>query len=175
MTLSDRAFYIWNLAISAVAVLFLVWLIYLRQTAPVFAEELAILPAMNALFNGMSAASLLAGLYFIKKDRRDLHRMAMISAFTFSAVFLVSYIVYHFAHGDTKFTAEGPVRTLYFFVLITHIVLSVIVLPMIFAAFFFALKERVETHRKFVRFAYPMWLYVSVTGVLIFALLKMFN
>jgi len=173
--LSNRSFVIWNLAVSSVAVLFLVWLIYLHQTSGSFSQELSFLPALNATLNGLSALSLLVGRYFISRKNRAMHRNSMVSALLFSALFLVSYVVYHFVHGDTKFMAEGIIRPIYFFVLISHIALSVVVLPLITGTFFFALTDRLEIHRKIVKFTFPLWLYVSVTGVLIFLLIKMFN
>ena len=91
-----------------------------------------------------------------------------------SALFFISYVVYHNYHGDTKFTGTGPVRPLYFFILITHIVLSAVVVPMILLSFFLALSGRLAAHSRLSRYTFPVWLYVSVTGVLVFAMLKVF-
>ena len=92
-------------------------------------------------------------------------------AFAASAVFLVGYIIYHYAHGDTAYTGEGLVRTIYFTVLITHVLLSIVMLPMILATFYLASKARFATHKKLARWTLPIWLYVSVTGVVIYFML----
>jgi putative membrane protein len=101
--------------------------------------------------------------------------MAMVAAFASSSLFLVSYVVYHALHGDTPFRGTGWIRPVYFFILISHIVLSVVVLPMVFTTFFFSLTRQFRRHRRIARWTLPLWLYVSVTGVLVFALLKVFN
>ena len=92
-----------------------------------------------------------------------------------SALFFVSYVVYHHFHGDTKFTGTGVVRPVYFFILISHITLSVVVVPLILTSFYLALSDRLSIHRRVSRYTFPMWLYVSVTGVMIFAMLKLFS
>ena len=99
----------------------------------------------------------------------------MLGALGASAVFLVSYIVYHSVHGDTKFAGQGAIRPLYFFILISHIALSAVVLPLIFSSFFFSLSGRFPQHKKISRYTMPVWLYVSVTGVLVFALLRAYG
>lgn len=96
----------------------------------------------------------------------------MITAFLFSALFLAGYIVYHSLHGDTKFTGTGSVRTLYFTILISHIVCTPIALPLILTTFYFALTKKFSRHKKIARIVLPIWLYVSVTGVVIFFMLR---
>jgi putative membrane protein len=98
----------------------------------------------------------------------------MLSALGASTLFLISYITYHSLHGDTKFAGQGAIRPVYFFILITHIALSAMVLPLIFSSFFFSLSARYRLHKKVSRVTMPIWLYVSVTGVLVFALLKLY-
>lgn len=164
------------LGVSAVAIAFLFWLIYFRgpNTAG-NAAWVTLLPALNASLNATSAVLLGLGFRAIKRGQQALHRKLMMSAFGSSALFLVSYIVYHSLHGDTKFLAQGLIRPIYFFTLISHIVLSIVALPLVFLAFYFALTSKFEIHKKVTRFTYPLWMYVSVTGVLIFVLLKVFN
>ena len=99
----------------------------------------------------------------------------MLAALTSSALFFVCYVVYHNYHGDTKFPPASPVRPVYLFILITHIVLSAIVVPMIILSFFLALSGRLVAHRRLSRYTFPIWLYVSVTGVLVFVMLKVFS
>ena len=96
----------------------------------------------------------------------------MLLALSSSAVFLVSYLVYHSVHGDTKFQGLGAVRPIYFFILISHIVLSAVVLPLIFSSFFFSLSGRFPQHKKIARYTFPLWLYVSATGVIVFLMLR---
>jgi len=96
----------------------------------------------------------------------------MASAFAASTLFLVSYVVYHYAHGDTRYTGEGILRTVYFVVLISHVLLSMIVVPLALSAFFFAYRQSFVTHKRITRVLTPVWLYVSVTGVLIFFMLR---
>jgi putative membrane protein len=134
-----------------------------------------VLPAVNALLNGLSACFLTAGFIAIRKRRINVHRRFMVAAIISSALFLISYIVYHNAHGDTPFQGTGFVRPIYFFILISHISLTTVALPFILVTFFFALTSRFDAHRKIARFTLPAWLYVSVTGVMIFFLLKIFS
>jgi putative membrane protein len=96
----------------------------------------------------------------------------MVSAFILSAVFLVGYLAYHFVHGDTTFTGTGPLRAVYFFILITHVVLSITVVPLALTSFYFAFTHAFGRHRRLNRVFLPIWLYVSVTGVVIFLLLR---
>jgi len=101
--------------------------------------------------------------------------MLMVSALVSSALFLITYVVYHNAHGDTPFQGAGLIRPIYFFILISHILLTTVALPLILVTFFFALTSKFDAHMKIARITLPAWLYVSVTGVLIFFLLKIFS
>ena len=130
---------------------------------------------MNATLNGVSSVLLVAGFVAIRRRNVNLHLRLMFAALVSSALFFVSYVVYHHFHGDTKFAGVGFVRPVYFFVLISHIVLSVVVVPLILTSFYLAFAGRLTVHRKLSRFTFPVWLYVSVTGVLIFAMLKLFS
>lgn len=162
-------------AVSAAALAFLVWLIYLREQAGTHAEAVAFLPAVNAALNAMAALCLACGYVAIRLRRIPVHRALMAAAFVFSSLFLVSYIVYHFVHGDTKFTGMGWVRPVYFSILISHIALSVVMLPMIFITFYYALSAQLAKHRRIARFTLPIWLYVSVTGVAIYFFLSAYS
>lgn len=160
------------LLISAIAIGFLVWIIYFKEPSSDGENTLTFLPLLNCVLNACSAGCLVMGLISIKRGLVVTHLRWMIAAFVCSAVFLVSYILHHHLHGDTRFPAENPWRPVYLFVLISHIGLSVIGLPMIFMTFFFALSGRLANHKRIARFTFPIWLYVSVTGVLIFVFLK---
>lgn len=160
------------LAISAAASLFLFWLIYKHPAADTASVRLPFLPALNALLNGLSAIALLIGFTFIRARRIAAHRTAMISAFTFSTLFLVSYILHHYLHGDVRYPVHAALRSLYLPVLASHIVLAVLALPLVLVTFFFSLSGRFPQHRKVARWTLPIWLYVSVTGVVTYAMLR---
>jgi putative membrane protein len=158
-------------AVSAAAVCFLLWLLYLHHPLDATAQHFRFLPALNALLNGLCTVALLTGFYFIRRRNIPAHRVSMIIAFVFSSLFLASYITNHALHGETHFPGFGTVRTVYLSILISHIGLSVIALPMVLTTFFFSLSGRIRQHRKIARFTLPVWLYVSVTGVVVYAML----
>jgi putative membrane protein len=162
-------------AVSAAASLFLCWLVYYHEPTDVTGTHLAFLPALNALLNALSAIALVTGFRYIRAKRIGPHRAAMFTAFIFSSVFLVSYIVNHALHGDMLFQGHGPIRYAYFALLISHIVLSMIALPMILITFFLSLSGRFPAHRRLARFTFPIWLYVSVTGVIVYSLLAAYR
>jgi putative membrane protein len=168
---SDRTFYVFNAILSAVALGFIAWILMIRKGGA-GGVDLRFLPAVNASLNAVAALLLTAGWIAIRNKAARAHKFFMTSAFATSSLFLVSYLVYHYAHGDTKFTGQGPIRAVYFFTLITHIVLSMGVVPMALAAFWFAWKKEFQKHRKVTRWLAPIWLYVSVTGVAIFFMLR---
>ena len=169
--LNDRRFMIANAVVSIAALSLLAWLLLLRGHSDV-SGQLSFMPAVNAVLNASCAALLVAGYRAIKAKNRSLHKRLMVSAFCASSLFLVSYVVYHYVHGDTKFLGQGPIRLVYFGILISHVLLSIVVVPMALASFYFALQQRFQTHAKVARILYPIWLYVSVTGVAIFFLLR---
>lgn len=133
--------------------------------------ELSSFPALNASLNGACAALLLTGWALIKTGRREAHRWTMVAAFLCSALFLACYLWYHFHVGSVRFQKTGTVRTVYFAILLTHTTLAVLVLPVILRTLFLAAKGRFEEHRRAARWAFPIWLYVSVTGVVVYWML----
>ena len=163
------------IAVSIAASLMLFWLVYLHAPADVNGTHLLFLPALNALLNGLSAVALVAGFSFIRGGNIAAHRAAMFTAFVFSTLFLVSYITNHALHGDMKFHGAGAVRGVYFPLLISHIVLSMVALPLILVTFFLSLSGRFPIHKKVARWTFPIWLYVSVTGVIVYAMLAAFR
>ena len=163
------------LAVSALASAGLVWLVYFHAPADVSGTHLAFLPALNALLNGSSAVALCVGFAFVRQQRIAAHRTAMFTAFVFSTLFLVSYITNHALHGDMRFHGEGDVRPFYFTLLISHIGLSMIALPLILVTFFLSLTGRFPIHKKVARWTFPIWLYVSVTGVVVYAMLAVYR
>jgi putative membrane protein len=157
---------------SAAAVAFLLWLLYVHRPPSGLAQQWNFLPPPNALLKGLSAIALCAGMYFIKHRNVPAHRVSMLAAFGFSSLFLVSYIVNHAIHGDTHFPGHGTAPTVYLSILSSHIVLSIVALPLALMSLFFALSNRFAIHRRPARVTFPIWLYVSVTGVVVFASLK---
>lgn len=129
------------------------------------------LPAVNATLNAISGLLLLVGYVLIRARRIEQHRRCMIAAFAASSLFLVCYVIYHAQVGSVPFTRQGFVRPLYFSILITHVVLAATVVPLAIVTLSRGLKRRFATHRVIARWTFPIWLYVSITGVLVYVLL----
>jgi uncharacterized membrane protein YozB (DUF420 family) len=132
---------------------------------------IASLPALNATLNAIASVLLLCGYVMIRRRRIETHRKFMLAAFATSALFLVSYVVYHANIGSRPFTGQGPIRYVYFAILITHVVLAAAVLPMALITLTHALRERFDRHRRIARWTWPIWMYVSVTGVVVYLML----
>ena len=166
---------------AAVAVL-----IYLPQKQNFLGEWVTGIPAFNALINSLTSVLLISALVAIKQGKIKIHRGLMTAAFVLGAVFLVSYILYHLSvpstmYGDLDHNGElsdpekleaGSLRYAYYFVLLSHILLSIVVVPFVLLAFYYALTEKIDKHKKIVKFTFPIWLYVSVTGVLTYLLIS---
>ncbi len=161
------------LAGSAVALALLFAVIYGHGRATGEPAWVSGLPVVNALLNATSAVFIVLAVRAIRRRDVALHARRMLVALGASCLFLVSYIAYHAVHGDTRFAGHGLVRPLYFFILISHIVLSAVALPMVFSTLFFSLSGRIARHKRLARFTYPVWLYVSVTGVVVFLMLRL--
>lgn len=129
------------------------------------------LPALNATLNAIAGILLLVGYLLIRRGKIQAHRAVMLSAFTCSVLFLVSYLVYHFQVGSVPFTGTGAVRKVYFTILITHTVLAAVVPFLAVITLVRALRRRFDQHRKIARWTLPIWLYVSVTGVVVYWML----
>jgi putative membrane protein len=163
------------IAVSAVASLFLFWLVYAHAPVDVAGTQLAFLPALNALLNALAAIALVFGFGFIRAQRIGAHRVSMFTAFIFSSLFLVCYVTNYALHGEMHFHGVGGIRSVYFPLLISHIILAVIALPMILITFFLSLTGRFPTHKKLARWTFPVWLYVSVTGVIVYLMLAAYR
>jgi putative membrane protein len=171
--INDKSAVRYILTLSAVIILFLVWYIYFRESSGHSDHDfIKSLPFVNACLNGFSASLITIGVICIKRQKVKTHTTCMILATVSSALFLVGYLLYHYYHGDTKFPGEGVIRPIYFFILITHIITSIVVVPLVFLTLFFAITKRFAKHRKIAAWTYPVWLYVSVTGILVYYLLK---
>ncbi len=129
------------------------------------------LPALNATLNFTSFVLLLSGYYFIRQRRIAAHKRCMLGAVGVSLLFLASYLIYHFQVGSVRFTQTGWIRPVYFAILLSHTVLAVAIVPMAAITLIRALKERFDRHRKIARWTFPLWAYVSITGVIIYAML----
>ena len=133
--------------------------------------DLTLFPALNATLNGASAVLIVTGRAFIARKQVSLHRACMIAAVVTSSLFLAGYLYYHAHVGSVRFPGQGWVRRLYFAILISHTVLAAAVPPLVLTTLTFALREKFDRHRKFARWTYPIWLYVSVTGVVVYIML----
>ncbi|OFW15251.1 MAG: hypothetical protein A3F70_12865 [Acidobacteria bacterium RIFCSPLOWO2_12_FULL_67_14] len=132
---------------------------------------IADLPALNAVLNGTAAAFLSAGYVFIRRRQIALHRRCMLAALATSAVFLISYVVYHANAGSRPFSGEGPIRALYFAILISHVILAALIPPLALVTARRGLTAQYDRHVRIARWTLPVWLYVSVTGVVIYLML----
>lgn len=129
------------------------------------------LPALNATLNATCAVLLLIGWMLIKRGRIQQHRAVMIAAVSTSALFLVSYLIYHAQVGSVRFTRTGFIRTVYFTVLLTHTVLAAVIVPMVLVTLSRGLSGKYDPHRRIARWTLPIWLYVSITGVIVYVML----
>ena len=162
--------------LSALIVGFLFWLLYFRGHAaappPALVSQL---PTVNAALNSLATVFLICGYVAVRRGLWRRHMRFMLAALACSALFFISYLVYHHYQRHTPFTGTGFVRPVYFFILITHVVLAAVVVPMILLSFFTSLSGRLKAHKRLSRYTFPVWLYVSVTGVAVFAMLKFFS
>lgn len=129
------------------------------------------LPTLNAILNSMSAIFLGSGFYFIKQRRIEAHKRCMVAAMIVSVAFLTSYVIYHLNVGSVPFTGEGWIRPVYFFILITHIILAIVIVPMVLRTAYFGFTSRFNKHVVVARKTFPLWMYVSVTGVIVYLML----
>lgn len=135
-------------------------------------EPLSFLPPIYATINGITAVVLVAGVLAIKNGNRKLHERLMTSAIALSVAFLVMYVAYHMTTDSTKFGGEGSIKIVYFFILISHIILSIAVIPLVLITYVRALAERFDRHKKIAKITFPIWLYVAVTGVVVYLMIS---
>jgi putative membrane protein len=161
-------------------------LLFVPHTGKLGNVDVSILPHINALLNSTTACCLVIAYFFIKSGNQNMHRRLMTTAFVLSSLFLVSYVIYHFQAPSTKFgdsngdgilseieMAEvGMMRGVYLFFLLTHILLAAVVVPFVLIAFYFALSKQIARHKKIVKFTFPIWLYVAVTGVIVYLMIS---
>ena len=166
----DKRSRFWINAISVVVPLLVVFLLALPNKLQLgdWTKNLA---HVIGFVNSATTVALILGFIFIKKGKIQAHRLMMLISFALGGVFLVCYVAYHVSNPANRFAGEGTVRYVYLFLLATHILLSLVVLPLVLRAMFYALTRNFERHKRIVRFAYPIWLYVSVTGVAVYFML----
>lgn len=158
--------------LSLLIVSFLVWLVYLRNGIPE-SNGLLFLPEFNAGMNGIATIAIVTGILAIKSGKKVKHAISMASATFASALFFIGYTIHHYLSGDTKFVGHGISKLVYLMILASHIALSAAVVPMILLTLIFAGTRQFERHKKIAVYTYPVWLYVSVTGVVVYLFLKL--
>lgn len=171
MERADRTFFAWNAVVSTAAVAFIAYILG-RRSPGTGTLDLTFMPAVNATCNALASVCLITGWAAIRRRAVNVHRACMVTALAFSTVFLVGYLAYHYVHGDTRYAGDGLDRVAYLVVLASHIVLSVTIVPGALTSLYFALTKQFERHRRLNRVFLPIWLYVSVTGVVIFFMLR---
>lgn len=175
---------IFRLVMTVSVVVFVAVIILNKKILPVpevIPDFVYKLPKLNAFINGTCSLLLLLSLYFIRQKEIALHRKLNIIAFCLSSVFLLSYVTYHWMAQETTFPLDNPLRTSYLVILISHIILAAVVLPLILLSFYYGLKSQeaggesyVQRHRKLTRWSFPIWLYVTVTGVIVYLMISPF-
>ncbi|MEB2781792.1 DUF420 domain-containing protein [Algoriphagus sp. C2-6-M1] len=162
----------WIIAISVIIPMAVAVLIFMPSKIDLGVAWVYFLPHLNAVVNSAATLALIAGLLFIKKGNIPYHRASMTVAFVLGAIFLVSYVIYHAAAESTSFGGEGMIRSIYYFLLLTHIVLAAVALGPILFAYYYGYTDQRVKHRNVVKFAYPIWLYVTLTGVIVYLMIS---
>ena len=169
--MSDKKVFQLILALSAV-VFGAIVMLYSLPKAESIPEWAKLLPTLNASINATCSILLLISIWCIKNKKVQWHKRLNLTTFALSSMFLVSYIIFHSYGVETKFPADNPIRPLYLVILLTHIVLAAIVLPLVLISFYFGLTGKIERHRKVSRFTFPVWLYVTVSGVVVYLMIS---
>jgi putative membrane protein len=162
----------WIIVISVLIPVVVAILIFMPSKLELGSDLVYFLPHLNAVINSAATVALIAAIVFIKKKNIAYHGASMTVAFVLGAIFLVSYVIYHAAAESTTFGGEGIIRPIYYFILITHIILAAVALFPILFAYYYGLTDQRDKHRKVVKFAYPIWLYVTVTGVVVYLMIS---
>ncbi|SHI56705.1 putative membrane protein [Hymenobacter daecheongensis DSM 21074] len=159
-------------ALAAIVPLLVAILHYFPEAFRVPGAQVRFLPALNAVLNSLTAVCLLLGYYFIRRKEVLKHRAMMGTAFLLGALFLVSYVVYHSQVASTSFGGTGTIRYVYFALLLSHIMLAALTVGLVLFTLYFALTEQFAKHRRIARWTFPIWLYVSVTGVIVYLMIS---
>lgn len=162
----------WIVGISIVIPLAVAVLLFMPAKITALGDWVYFLPHLNAVINSAASVALIGGLIFVKRKKYAYHGAMMTVAFVLGAIFLVSYVIYHASAESTSFGGEGSIRSVYYFLLITHIIFAAVALFPILFAYYYGFTDQRKKHRKVVKFAYPIWLYVSVTGVIVYLMIS---
>ncbi|WP_297335441.1 DUF420 domain-containing protein [Algoriphagus sp.] len=162
----------WIIFISILIPVAVAVLLFMPQKVDLGADWIYFLPHLNAIMNTAASFALILGLIFVKKKMYSYHGATMSVAFGLGAIFLISYVIYHGSAESTSFGGEGWIRSVYYFLLITHIIFAAVALFPILFAYYYGYTNQREKHRKVVKYAYPIWLYVSVTGVIVYLMIS---
>lgn len=134
--------------------------------------DVRFLPHINAVLNTGTSVALVLGFFYVKRQNIKMHRTGMLTAFVLSSLFLVSYVLYHYNVESTRFPTDHPYKYVYYFVLLTHVLLSAVVVPLVLTSVYFALSNQIIRHKKWVKYTFPIWLYVSITGVIVYLMIS---
>lgn len=170
--LTDRRWLTAIGVVSVVVVAAVAFLIYHSQGVTTVNTKIYFLPKLNAVLNSTVSILLIAGYFFIKNRNVKMHRLCMLSSFIFSSTFLVSYIIYHYSAQETLFGGVGAIRYVYFTLLISHITLATAIVPLTLITLYRIWKKDIEKHKKIAKWTFPIWLYVSVTGVIVYLMIS---
>ncbi|WP_299991777.1 DUF420 domain-containing protein [uncultured Pontibacter sp.] len=168
---SEKKFLI-LIAILSIAIPVVVAMLFFMPKEGSSSVDVSFLPTLHAILNSLTAFALVIGYYNIRKGNIRVHRNAMATAFGLSAVFLVSYVTYHFLGERTIYGGDGFLKLFYYFILLTHIVLAVVIVPLVLLSMYFAFSEQFVRHRRISKWTFPIWLYVAITGVLVYILIS---
>lgn len=164
----------WNKIIAAIAVILplVVAILYYMPKTGEAGEMVRAIPLFNAIVNGCTFVLITAGIISIKNSKQTLHRFFMVSAMVLSVIFLLGYVAYHAQVESTPYGGEGLIRTVYFAILISHIALAAIIAPLVLVTVYRAVKGDMEKHKKIAKITYPIWLYVSITGIIVYVMIS---
>jgi putative membrane protein len=161
--------YLILIAVLSVAIpLVVAFLMFMPQTGKLGDTDVTFLPKLHALLNSLTAVALVFGYSFIKKRNIRFHRFSMVTAFVLSAFFLISYVTYHYQAAPTSYGGVGAIRSVYYFILITHIILAAVIVPLVLLSVYYGISNQLVRHRRISRWTLPIWLYVAVTGVIVY-------
>jgi putative membrane protein len=158
--------------LSIVIPIVVAMLFYIPQTGGLGDLNVSFLPHMNAMLNSATAISLIMGFIFIKNKQQRYHITAMLTAFGLSSIFLISYVIYHYQGTHTLFPGTGLIKVVYLSILLTHILLAIIVVPFVLLAIYFGATKQYIRHKKIARYTFPIWLYVAISGVLVYLMIS---
>lgn len=172
MELSDVRERKFNIIITVISIVIPVVVAMLFGVKLPNVEPLYFLPPIYATINGLTAVLLVVAVWAIKKGKRELHQKIMIGCITLSLLFLVMYVAYHMTSNSTAFGGEGAIKYVYYFILITHIILSIVIIPLVLKTYARAYLKKYDAHRKLAKITFPIWLYVAVTGVVVYMMIS---